>query len=257
MSSTARMLPRIALRIAVDDAVDDDVLRELLALFRRYGVASTSLAQFRRPENEGWFARTNAYWFAGSSARPPRRGTTRNGRGRSVNELDRRVAEASAWWQRCARPVTAYRDAPAQALDVEVDLPMEGALKTGQSQGAIDAKRCAMVETVVRRRRALLAGATPNAAAGRVLGFDLSGCFHDGVAQEVSGGFFDENDLPPVDLWLAYRAERTTLYFWVPSALIACVDRALGAHLVDAFKWPNAAELVALRARLGAATGAV
>lgn len=43
-------------------AVDEDGLRELLALFRRYGVDLAQLVAFDREEFAEWFRRTDAYW---------------------------------------------------------------------------------------------------------------------------------------------------------------------------------------------------
>jgi len=43
--------------------VADASLRELLGLFRRYRIPMRQLAQFRRLNNEEWFARPDAFWF--------------------------------------------------------------------------------------------------------------------------------------------------------------------------------------------------
>lgn len=49
--------------IKVDlSAVDEDGLRELLALFRRYGVDLSQLIVFDRDEFAEWFRRADAYW---------------------------------------------------------------------------------------------------------------------------------------------------------------------------------------------------
>ena len=42
--------------------VDEDALRELLALFHRYGVDLTQLAVLDRDEFADWFRREDAYW---------------------------------------------------------------------------------------------------------------------------------------------------------------------------------------------------
>ena len=44
------------------EAVDETGLRELLALFRRYGVGLRQLAAFDRSEFADWFRSTQAYW---------------------------------------------------------------------------------------------------------------------------------------------------------------------------------------------------
>lgn len=45
-------------------AVDEDGLREMLALFRRYGVELRQLAVFDRDEFADWFRNEQAYWYA-------------------------------------------------------------------------------------------------------------------------------------------------------------------------------------------------
>lgn len=46
------------------DAVDEEALRELLALFHRYGVAMPQLVKFDRPEFAKWFHDKRAYWYS-------------------------------------------------------------------------------------------------------------------------------------------------------------------------------------------------
>lgn len=43
-------------------AVDEDGLREMLALFRRYGIGLRQLAVFDRDEFSEWFRDKRAYW---------------------------------------------------------------------------------------------------------------------------------------------------------------------------------------------------
>jgi len=52
------------LYISVEPAgVDEDSLRELLALFHRYGVDMRQLAKLERDEFTDWFRDSKAYWF--------------------------------------------------------------------------------------------------------------------------------------------------------------------------------------------------
>jgi len=44
-------------------AVDEDDLREILALFRRYGVGLRQLANLDRDEFADWFHNEQAYWY--------------------------------------------------------------------------------------------------------------------------------------------------------------------------------------------------
>ena len=54
----------IAIYISINqEAVDEDALRELLALFRRYGVDMKQLRVFDSSSFAGWFRNSGAYWF--------------------------------------------------------------------------------------------------------------------------------------------------------------------------------------------------
>lgn len=44
--------------------IDENALRELLALFHRYGVDKRQLAQFDRAEFVDWFQNPNASWYS-------------------------------------------------------------------------------------------------------------------------------------------------------------------------------------------------
>jgi hypothetical protein len=43
--------------------ISDACLRELIALFHRYGVAMSQLAQFETSANRGWFSARNKFWY--------------------------------------------------------------------------------------------------------------------------------------------------------------------------------------------------
>jgi hypothetical protein len=45
------------------DFPEDDSLRELVALFHRFGVDSQQLAIFASDKNRIWFCRESAFWF--------------------------------------------------------------------------------------------------------------------------------------------------------------------------------------------------
>jgi hypothetical protein len=47
------------------DLVDQDGLRELLAIFHRYGISMSQLAALEQPEWAAWFRSESAYWHAG------------------------------------------------------------------------------------------------------------------------------------------------------------------------------------------------
>jgi hypothetical protein len=52
------------LEISIDVArLDEDGLRELIALFFRYGMDMKGLAQFANDGNRHWFLRKDMYWY--------------------------------------------------------------------------------------------------------------------------------------------------------------------------------------------------
>jgi hypothetical protein len=64
--------------------VSATTLRELLALFRRYGVPMAQLAQFENPANREWFRSPTAHWyqaiFGASPSNPALQPTSRTNR---------------------------------------------------------------------------------------------------------------------------------------------------------------------------------
>ncbi len=48
--------------LVVRSRLSEASLRDLVALFNRYGIPMKQLAQFRTPKNEHWFAAPHKYW---------------------------------------------------------------------------------------------------------------------------------------------------------------------------------------------------
>ena len=125
------------------------------------------------------------------------------------------------------------------------DLMMAGARIQGQSEADVEIARRRIVEDVATRRRDLLRlerslRTVPHAISGRILQIDLEGSFFDGVAKELTHGFFDEADLPPWDTWIRYHpvpSGPSRLQSWIPVALVESVERAVQAHMCNAFEW--------------------
>lgn len=63
--------------------VNDPALRELLALFARFGIDMTQLARFETPSNRSWFLRPGSYWFRKVFRQEARSPSTRGNRTRS------------------------------------------------------------------------------------------------------------------------------------------------------------------------------
>ncbi len=84
-------------------------------------------------------------------------------------------------------------------------------LRAGNSlESRVQAYR-ATVQDVVERRRSLLDAASSalscDAYDGKVLATDLSSTMYDGVAGELTGGYFDHADAPPPETWLGVVSE--------------------------------------------------
>src|ERR1041384_2021483 len=54
----------IGLEIYLSEEISDASLRELIAIYKRYGGDMKELAHFATPENEDWFKSTKMYWYA-------------------------------------------------------------------------------------------------------------------------------------------------------------------------------------------------
>jgi len=113
------------------------------------------------------------------------------------------------------------------------------------TDGQIDVRREEIVTTLAKtRREALQQGVmkgTRELKDGRILAFEVDACFFDGVVAAETKGFFDAEDLPPWDTWLAYRVPvgevNPLLLSWVPSTLVATVENAIKVHMSNAYRW--------------------
>jgi len=68
----------------------------------------------------------------------------------------------------------------------------------------------------------------------------------DGAAEAETDGFFDVNDTPPWDTWVALFSDpeltgagsrAVYLVSWVPESLIAVVQRGLEVSMTDCIAW--------------------
>jgi hypothetical protein len=96
------------------------------------------------------------------------------------------------------------------------------------------------VTGVVAKRSQLLGEASlePEASApirGRLLLFVPSETLMDGAAKYSSNGFFDVNNVPPWDIWVAFSDR--TLVSWVPTALVETAQRGIDANPEVCIHW--------------------
>lgn len=97
-----------------------------------------------------------------------------------------------------------------------------------------DAAWSAAVDAVVVKRRRLLAGARQSWP-GRILVFQPGESLSDGAASKITAGFFDGDNTPPWDLWIAYS--EGNLYAWIPSALELLAQDAIDVNPEQCIKW--------------------
>lgn len=54
----------LSIMLKMDDSINDESLRELLALFYRYGIDMKQLGTFRNKDNQSWFYdNKQSFWF--------------------------------------------------------------------------------------------------------------------------------------------------------------------------------------------------
>lgn len=158
-------------------------------------------------------------------------------------EIDARAAETSRWCSGLLQTSAAslsgrYR---SQALRPR-DIAMRGARLQGLSEDNIHRERGGVVEKLVADRAKLLEsiGDARPMVGGELLTFDVDASFYDGVAAVETHGFFDEEDLPPWDTWVAYGVVKNLaprLISWVPQEHVKLVERAVAVHVCDAYAW--------------------
>jgi hypothetical protein len=83
---------------------------------------------------------------------------------------------------------------------------------------------------------------------GRLLLYVPSENLADGAAQYGSNGFFDVNNVPPWDIWVAF-SERT-LVSWVPRGLVELAEKGIDAHIEGCIRWADSAESRAFAGQL-------
>jgi hypothetical protein len=96
------------------------------------------------------------------------------------------------------------------------------------------------VAEVVAKRSAAQAGVSMKVdpqilGGGRLLEFNPSETLMDGAAKYSSNGFFDVNNVPPWDIWVAF-SERT-LVSWVPPVLVEIAQKGIDANPECCIRW--------------------
>lgn len=90
-------------------------------------------------------------------------------------------------------------------------------------------------------------------AGGRLLVYFPDMNLADGAAEELSNGFFDVENTPPWDVWVALSTEpevrdpnyRTYLIAWVPSVLVELADEGIQVNPEGCICWLENAPIAA------------
>lgn len=75
---------------------------------------------------------------------------------------------------------------------------------------------------------------------GKILVVEYSFNIPDGAVEDVTEGFFDEIDLPPIDTWFFKASDKNhggILFAWVPEQFVELVDKAINIHLLNIIHW--------------------
>ncbi len=131
----------------------------------------------------------------------------------------------------------------------------------GPGSGVFDAlphDHSSVTAVVLQRQTALRGRGVPFGSArdpqsppsGRVLAFMPDESLSDGAAEETSGGFFDADNLPPWDTWIALvrakgsthqpadpNATTTYLLAWIPEPLVPELEQPLLANPEGCLRW--------------------
>lgn len=81
--------------------------------------------------------------------------------------------------------------------------------------------------------------------AGRILKVVPSQTLSHGLSVDETGGFLDEDEVPPVDTWILTDG-RGSLLAWVPDNLISAVDIAISVNAEACIQWAGDASMTVL-----------
>jgi hypothetical protein len=106
----------------------------------------------------------------------------------------------------------------------------------------MDAPWAEAVAELVAKRAQLVSLTSPpehdaDEASGRLLLYVPSENLADGAARYSSNGFFDVNNVPPWDTWIAF-SERT-LVSWVPTALVELAQKGIDVNPEGCIRWAD------------------
>ena len=90
-------------------------------------------------------------------------------------------------------------------------------------------------EVIKRRKNMLMKADNKSTLIGRYLIFDPSATMYDGLAEEVSSGFFDSDDVPPPEFWVGVKGN--LLISFIPSDFITSADEGIESSMSGCIEW--------------------
>ena len=85
------------------------------------------------------------------------------------------------------------------------------------------------------RRKMLNSESSGKKTRGKILLFDPSSTMYDGVAEDVTEGFFDSDDLPPPSFWLGVNNEKLEVF--IPSAFLIRANEGVENCMSSCLEW--------------------
>jgi hypothetical protein len=169
------------------------------------------------------------------------------------------ILRVERWLERYTNPETPMRARyrSPELLDEDVSRGFEN--ESGQFFDARWQDRQQLVADVCQRRSSILArdGVNPISSdaplpPGRLLAFDPDNTLSDGASASATDDFFDNDDVPPWNLWLACYMEpdqskqhyvngeyllTNYLICWIPGSLVDLVDFGIEVNPIECFQW--------------------
>jgi hypothetical protein len=72
---------------------------------------------------------------------------------------------------------------------------------------------------------------------GRIVYFETQVTTHDGTAAVHSDCFVDESDVPPIDTWFYFDAEKRNLFCWIPREFEEVMQKAIDVEMFGSYHW--------------------
>jgi len=72
---------------------------------------------------------------------------------------------------------------------------------------------------------------------GDILITSFGDSLHEGFCEDVSNGFIDQYDLPPIDTWFYLDIKKAELHSWIPENFTETVEEIIPCSSTNIYKW--------------------